>query len=924
MRPVDISPHHYHSEAMRGTFSEIVRQHRARLGWSQRTLARRAGVSAGYIALLEKGTRVPGDDLWERLQRLFGLSGEADFTGLGQRPFARAEAPVLADVLSSTRAMEFPLPLPEESDWFDAVPFTAVVGPLGSGKTTYVARWLSQVAGRTGRQIVWIQLKPTSTPDDVENQLLTQTSAEPAGPFTLGTSTTGLPAALVRYLEAGRRTSPILCFDDWDPRAGSAHELVVDLAAMLHRTPVVAITERAKSAIGAATVRSIPRPTAHDWELWCDRWQVPPVVRTDFLERIHYNLLAATISKGAVFFTAPPEPEAIEATWQRIVGSIPAEIELPWDALVRQCVEAVGHTAAGVIKLLASAPIPVPDSWLGDYAATADTSKLIEYHLAGYVRWGGLSRLTVHPAFQKNSGLFVGEEAFPWLKEAPADPALVDLLLNLGMFEDAARSASKLVESALLTSEAPARVIDWADRLPDDVTAQFPMVLFGSVRALALREREGDLRRAKQTVEKLLSLPLSEGQRWQALNQGADVSIRALDYSRALEFVEEAERLFKSSAGSFDAQALDVLKARIYWEQGEFEAAKAALESEGSGAARVESARHASWQARTAASLGDFAEAARAASRGIEISRRAKALRPEAYNTVLLAEYELVRGNLVRAHRLAERAAHIADSRGLTNLRAQALTVQAEAASARGDPKEAHRLLDLATNEVTKRGDDPWANAYRLVTQARLVRLQPRQWTQLWSLAQQLEDEALRLAARSQHHPVVGDLLIEGAHCWTATGYSHEARRVLKDLTNRRINWRTLWEARLLYAVCEPECSDSERYEAVTELIREARDAGAPYLAVFCPYLASAYRLVGGDDGMAHRYGLWIADVADSRGWTVLASKGRALVPSAIVPPVSTEVAVRNEGEWSFAAPRRAQQVSRTDPEIPLPDPFDE
>ncbi|MDA8357422.1 MAG: helix-turn-helix domain-containing protein [Actinomycetota bacterium] len=909
---------------MTTTFGEVIREHRTRLGWSQRTLARQAGVTAAYIALLEKGTRVPGDELWERLQRIFGLVGSAEFSGPGERPFGKAESPVLADVLSAARTLEFPLPLPEESDWFDAVPFTAVVGPLGSGKTTYVARWLSRVAGRTGRQIVWVQLKSTSGPDDVERQLLAQVSTEVPAPATIGASTAGLPAALVRYLEGSKRTPPILCFDDWDPRGGGAHNLVADLAAMLQRTPVVATTESAKSSIGPATIRPMPRPTESDWHLWCDKWRVPPSVRTDFLQRIHYNPLAATIYKGAVFFTSPPEPAGVEANWRSIVGRIPSDVVLPWNTVVRQCVDSVGNTGSGVIKLLASAPIPVPNSWLGDYASAAETSKLVEYHLARNVNWGGLDRLAVHQVFRQNLGLF-GQQEFPWLKEAQPEPPLVDLLLNLEMFEDAARSISMLVEDVLPTSEAPARLVDWADSLPAEVAERFPMVLFGLVRALVLREQGGDLSRAKSTVERLLSLPLSEGERWQALNQGADVAIRALDYARALDYVEKAERLFKTSAGSFDAQALDVLKARIYWEQGEFQAAKAAVEVERSGAARVESARHASWQARADASLGDFASAVRAANRGIEISRRSRAPRPEAYNTVLLAEYELVRGNLSRARRLAERAAHMADTRGLTNLRAQALTVQAEGASAQGDPKDAHRLLDLATNEITKRGDDPWANAYRLVTEARLVRLQPRQWTQLWSLAQQLEDEALRLAARNQHHPVVGDLMVESAHCWTATGYSHEARRVLNDLEKRRVNWRTRWEARLLAVVCEPESSDETRYNAVAEMIQEARNVGAPYLAVSCAYLASTYRLVGGDEAMADRYGRWIADVADSRGWRVLASKGRALVPAAVIPPsASTEVAVRNEGETSVAAPRRVQQGARTDPELPLPDPFDD
>ena len=129
------------------------------------------------------------------------------------------------------------------------------------------------------------------------------------------------------------------------------------------------------------------------------------------------------------------------------------------------------------------------------------------------------------------------------------------------------------------------------------------------------------------TIETLLSLPLSEGRRWSALNQGADVAIRELDYDRAAGFVTLAKDLFDGSAGSFDVQALDVLKARIYWEQSDFLAAKSALEVARPGLDRVESARHSSWLARSHASLGDFARAAGAANRGIEIGRRSKAPR---------------------------------------------------------------------------------------------------------------------------------------------------------------------------------------------------------------------------------------------------------------------------------------------------------
>ena len=88
----------------------------------------------------------------------------------------------------------------------------------------------------------------------------------------------------------------------------------------------------------------------------------------------------------------------------------------------------------------------------------------------------------------------------------------------------------------------------------------------------------------------------------------------------------------------------------------------------------------------------------------------------EAYNAALLAEYELAEGISTRARRLAERSAHVAESRGLANLQAQALAVQAETVAAQGDRHEADHLMAAAMNAVTERGDDAWTNAYLLLT----------------------------------------------------------------------------------------------------------------------------------------------------------------------------------------------------------------
>lgn len=911
----------YDRYAMISSYGDVIRSERLRLGWSQRTLARHAGITPGYVALLERGARLPGEELWARLQRLLAIDNPG--TASEAASSVEAQTAALADAMSATRHMEVALPLPDEADWFERVPFTTVVGPLGSGKTTFVGRWLSEVSQRSGRQIVWVQLSPTATADVVERDILTQTSAEGEPLPSVGTRSIGaLVMSLSRHLEGSRRTPTILCFDDWDARTGGAHNLVPELAAKLEKTPIIATTESARSSAGGATVRAMPRPTESDWQTWCDSWRVPESIRTDFLERIHHNLLAASILRSTVFFASGQANQRdLETIWHEVVTELPSQQGVSWPQVIDGCVSRLSDAAVRVLRLAALSPEPVPRNWLGQDASTADASRLIEYRLARSVEWKGSGRVAVHPVLHEYVSA-ADSLQFPWLAATPAEPSLVELLLNLAMFDEAASAISSLVDEWMSTSEAPSYLVDWVDRLPDEVANRHPMVLFGFVRALALRGRAGDLKRAKDAVEKLLSLSLSDGQRWQAVLQGADVAIRSTDYDRATMFVRAAESLLESSAGSFDPQAVRVLRTRIHWEQSEFEEARLTL-GMGSTTGVVENARHASWVARVNASLGDYATAARAVSRGIDLSRGSNAPRAEAYNAALLAEYELARGNLTRARRLAERSAHVAESRRLANLRAQALAVQAETVAAQGERQEADRLLAAAVNSVTERGDDAWTNAYLLVTQSRLARFQPL-WTQLWSLGQRLENEAAILRQRAGRHPVVGALLVESAHCWIATGYSHEARRVLQLVGKTPTDWRTSWEARLLDILSLPEKTDDERYDDVAELIEEARAAGAPYLAATCAYLASTYRLIAGDESMAASYGAWVAEVAESRGWPVLASKARALAPERATTPERGRPVTQPDGTTSLVAPRRRQPYSRSDPERPLPDPFEE
>ena len=199
---------------------------------------------------------------------------------------------------------------------------------------------------------------------------------------------------------------------------------------------------------------------------------MPQSVRDLFLQKIHHNLLAASLCKGAVFFGSSADSSSIDATWNDLVRRLPGQDGLQWDAVIGECVRDIGDTGSRILRLLSSATEPAPQTWLGNDLATSDASRLLEHRLARSVLSQGTLRITVHPVFQDHLVARNGEQ-FPWLKDQTPDPALVELLLNIGMFEDAATIISSLVEQQLPSSEAPSHLISWFDRLPTEVVTEF-------------------------------------------------------------------------------------------------------------------------------------------------------------------------------------------------------------------------------------------------------------------------------------------------------------------------------------------------------------------------------------------------------------------------------------------------------------------
>jgi transcriptional regulator with XRE-family HTH domain len=68
-----------------------LRARREAKGWTQRELAKRAGVTQNYIPALELGTRNPGPDLRQKLMDLFECDFEDLFTVVMINPVTKKE-----------------------------------------------------------------------------------------------------------------------------------------------------------------------------------------------------------------------------------------------------------------------------------------------------------------------------------------------------------------------------------------------------------------------------------------------------------------------------------------------------------------------------------------------------------------------------------------------------------------------------------------------------------------------------------------------------------------------------------------------------------------------------------------------------------------------------------------------------------------
>jgi transcriptional regulator with XRE-family HTH domain len=78
-----------------------LRAKREAMGWTQRELAKRLGVTQNYIPALELGNRNPGPDLRQKLMKLFKCDFEDLFTVVMVNPVNKREEVLVREARSA-------------------------------------------------------------------------------------------------------------------------------------------------------------------------------------------------------------------------------------------------------------------------------------------------------------------------------------------------------------------------------------------------------------------------------------------------------------------------------------------------------------------------------------------------------------------------------------------------------------------------------------------------------------------------------------------------------------------------------------------------------------------------------------------------------------------------------------------------------
>lgn len=872
-----------------------IRLKREELGLSQRDLAKALRVSPAYIGLLETGARRPSAAFARRLEAL-GVGRSKDY-------FSRTSDVVR---LGMAGTVDFDFLPPATSTWRANLPFTVIVGPPGSGRTSFAAQWVADLQAAGDATAVWIPMAVVGT----DPTLLYETVAEQLprevvmpSPQDLGREAT--LAELLNHIERSAQRPVVIGVDDWEPRAGGVHKLVGQLGLSVRKARVIAVTEYIPGAVPGAALVPMPTPDNQDWIHWAESAQVPDHLVADVVERFGNNPLAASYVRHTIVDWAARASAPTNALWQRLVLEVPPAQGRPeWHELLQFCRELLGERVWGLITRVIQASGPVPLMALEQDISHEVANLLLAARFVEPAGPAAPNHVVAHRVLSEHASLG------PY---AGTSIGIVDESLLSGL-------ESRLLSSS--STEAHTYELQELNRLSSVHLVAHPLLRLALVKRLADRGRNDDLAQARAHIELLLRQNINAGLRWKVLLQGLDLAIRLHEYSSADDLASQLEALSVSSGSAFDRTSLLVMRARAAWEQSRFREALDLLE-EGSPQSPADISRVMNWKCRTLGALGNMAEALRAAERGAAIAEREGLKAAEAFSLALAGHIYMLRGTHGQARRALERSIALADEVRELRAKPQALMTLAELDSMLGEAASAKIRIQEAQAALATRSPRVWDGAYSTLCQARVAR-RSLDSELVSSLAHMCTFEAGVVSSRAPNHPVVATLHVEAAACWAAVGYLYQASKVLAGIDLDIADWPTRIEAEQVRLAVEDPSPD-EYVARARRLSAAAADAGCPYLAVNIAHgLAVGAR--GRWPSVTSRMERWVVEVASARGWRQLAQAGAALIaaPATLAESEHGILIANSDGSRTLIAPRRGQDRARREVRPPLPDPFEE
>ena len=227
--------------------ADELRDLRQQLGLSQRDLAKAIGVSAGYIALLEAGSRTASADVVRRLLRV----RESRLVAVGHG----APGPV-----PMTPRVDEPFHGPTDTTGF---PFTVIFGPSAAARTAVITNYVRRLQDLTSATVV--SVSAAAAGEDL--QPLYRAVSEALHVSVTGPPSTGMLAtseitdavtSLLDRVERPGAPAFVLRVDDWNPRGKGVHQFISEFGLLARRARLVVGAVEAPAPVPGVTLLPVP------------------------------------------------------------------------------------------------------------------------------------------------------------------------------------------------------------------------------------------------------------------------------------------------------------------------------------------------------------------------------------------------------------------------------------------------------------------------------------------------------------------------------------------------------------------------------------------------------------------------------------------------------------------------------------------